>query len=132
MARGEDSRAAFMEDLRAWVREVVSTIRDASTPVPAAAPPPPVGKCPCCAAAVVEKFKFFACASCSFKLWKRIAGKRISAPLAGVLLRSRRTRLLPGFRSKAGKRFSAALILDPTGAVRLSFGRDPPAANEPA
>ena len=122
MARGDGSRAAFMADIRAYVKEVVETIAAA-----AAAPAGPgqavaeVGECPRCGAVVAERFKFFACARCPFKVWKRIAGKTVSPALAAVLLRGRRTRRLPGFRSKAGKRFSAALILDEAGAVRLSF-----------
>jgi len=125
IARGEDSRPAFMRDIATYVTEVVAAIRAAPAPAAAAAPAEPIGACPCCRGAVVEKFKYFACGACDFKLWKRIAGKAISPALAGLLLRARRTRILPGFRSKAGKRFAAALILDETGAARLDFGTPP-------
>jgi DNA topoisomerase-3 len=119
IARGEDSRPSFMAAIASYVADVVAAIRAApATTRPAV---PPVGPCPRCGHAVVDKFKFYACSACDFKLWKRIVGKAISPALAGVLLRTRRTMTLPGFRSKAGKRFSAALVLDETGTAQLDF-----------
>src|SRR5262249_18000385 len=90
-------------------------------PPGSAAGPGKVGACPRCRGDVAERFKYFACSACDFKLWKRVAGKRISAALAAVLLGRGRTRRLPGFRSKGGKRFAAALVLD-GGEVRLELG----------
>jgi DNA topoisomerase-3 len=139
VARGEEGRAAFMADIAAYVRGFVAEIRAAAPPAATAAAPllaaAPVGRCPRCRGDVVEKYKFFACAGCDFKLWKRIAGKAVSAALAAVLLGARRTRTLPGFRSKAGKRFAAALVLADDGQVRLDFDAAParpPAAGAPA
>ncbi len=140
MARGDEAAAAFMADLHAYVRDFVDAIKaaPAAAAVPAA-PAEAVGRCPRCGQAVVEKFKTYDCAACDFKLWKKIAGKTISRALAGVLLRTRRTQTLPGFRSKQGKRFKAALVLDETGEARLDFGAGPtprpprpPPARKPA
>jgi DNA topoisomerase-3 len=123
MARGGEAREAFMRDIAAYVREIVDAVRARPAPPREAAPvAPPIGVCPRCGGAVSEKFKFFECAGKDFKLWKRIAGKAISPALAALLLRTRRTRKLPGFRSKAGKRFSAALVLEEGGEVKLDFG----------
>ena len=132
MARGDGARAGFMADIAGYVRGFVDAIRaspsSSSAGAAAAASVPPVGKCPRCGGEVREKFKFFACGGCDFKLWKRVAGKTVSPALAGLLLRARRTRPLRGFRSKAGKRFAAALVLDETGAVKLDFGEKTTAA----
>jgi DNA topoisomerase-3 len=59
--------------------------------------------------------------TCGFAIQKRIAGRAISAALAGVLLNRRRTQVLRGFRSKAGKQFSAMLVLDEQHEVRFEF-----------
>jgi len=48
---------------------------------------------------------------CKFVIWKKIAGKRISAPMAKTLLAKGHTRQLKGFKSKAGKLFEARLKL---------------------
>jgi DNA topoisomerase-3 len=129
MARGQDARPAFMRDIDAYVRKIVDEARAA--PQIAAPAREPVGRCPRCGRDVVEKLKFFACSACDFKLWKRIAGKAVSAKLAAVLLRVGKTQILPGFRSKAGKRFSAALRLT-DGEVKLDFGSASAPAPAPA
>lgn len=127
MARGDEERAKFMQDIEGYVRGIVERIKSSAPgegPVVAAVAKvssPPIGACPLCKGEVFEQFKYFACAKCDFKLWKQVAGKKVSSALAQVLLARGRTKLLPGFRSKAGKPFSAALVLDETGAVRLSF-----------
>jgi DNA topoisomerase-3 len=125
MARGDDARAAFMRDIDAYVRKIVDEARAA--PQIAAPAREPVGRCPKCGQDVVEKLKFFACGGCDFKIWKKIAGKSVGTKLAAVLLRVGHTHILQGFRSKAGKRFQAALrIVD--GQVKLDFGNSAPAS----
>jgi DNA topoisomerase-3 len=52
----------------------------------------------------------------------RVAGRAITAALAGVLLERRRSQPLRGFRSKAGKPFAAALVLGDDGELRFDFG----------
>ena len=132
IARGQDSRAAFMADIARYVADAIDTVRG-STP-PAAPPASPVAACPRCGAAVVAHPREFACTgTCGLTLRNRIAGRAITPALAGVLLERRRTQLLRGFRSKAGKPFAAILVLDDDGELRFEFaatGR-PPAPAEP-
>jgi DNA topoisomerase-3 len=76
---------------------------------------------------VVETKKSYGCSAwkdkgCKFAIWKTIAGKRISEAQAKQLLKDGRTAQLKGFKSKAGKPFSAALALDSEHRVRLEFG----------
>jgi DNA topoisomerase-3 len=79
-----------------------------------------------CGAPVVETKKAYGCSAwksgCKFAIWKSISGKRIRAPQARQLLTQGHTGQLKGFKSKAGKPYSAALVLDGEHRVRLDFG----------
>jgi DNA topoisomerase-3 len=125
IARGQESRAAFMSDIARYVRETVDAIR-ASAPAPLdAAARPIVGRCPKCGGAVQVGARAFACAGgCGFSMRKNVAGRAIGDKLAAVLLARRRSEVLRGFRSKAGKRFAAALLLEDDGELRFDFARD--------
>jgi DNA topoisomerase-3 len=87
--------------------------------------PAALGPCPLCASDVVEQAKSYGCSGwkrgCRFTIWKTIAGKAIGLRAAQALLKSGRTALLKGFRSKAGKPFEARLKLE-EGEVRFDFG----------
>ena len=87
--------------------------------------PTSLGKCPLCESGqVVEQKLSFSCDTwkdgCKFVIWKTIAGKRISARTAKTLLTKSSTSILKGFKSKAGKPFSAKLKLQ-DGRVELEF-----------
>jgi DNA topoisomerase-3 len=127
IARGEDSRARFMADIAAYVASMIDAIRG-STP-PAAPPATPIGKCPRCRArgvtpipSVGDRGREYTC-ECGLAIGKRIAGREITPALVGVLLDRGRTSVLRGFRSKAGKKFAAMLVLDDEGRVRFEFER---------
>ncbi|MFL6057281.1 MAG: topoisomerase C-terminal repeat-containing protein, partial [Rubrobacteraceae bacterium] len=86
-----------------------------------------LGPCPKCGSPVVETQKAYGCSAwktsgCDFAIWKQVSGKRLSEGLAKQLLARGRTGQLKGFRSKAGKPYSAALKLDGDHKVRLEFG----------
>ena len=72
----------------------------------------------------MEQLKSYSCTrwrdGCKFTIWKKIAGKTISAATAKALLGQGKTRLLKGFKSRAGKRFEARLKLDGTD-VKFDF-----------
>lgn len=67
--------------------------------------------CPCCSGSLKEKGKLYECA-CGFKLWKTIAHKTLTESQMKDLLEKGVTEKITGFISKAGKEFSARLILD--------------------
>jgi DNA topoisomerase-3 len=73
----------------------------------------PVGDCPVCGSAVVERPKSFSCsgASCDLVVWKTVAKKRIGIRTARVLLTKGQTSMLNGFKSKKGNSFDARLVL---------------------
>ena len=83
-----------------------------------------LGSCPICGAEVVEQQKSYSCSQwkqgCKFVIWKTMASKRIGRRTAQMLLRSKRTSVLKGFRSKQGKTFDARLKLE-DGQVRFDF-----------
>lgn len=101
-----------------------------------------IGKCPRCGADVIDrgaKAKACSCSSnkgkrdgdgkwvqtegCGFAIWKTVAGKKLSAAQLGKLLDGGTTGKIAGFKSKAGKDFSAKLKLaaDKSGKVEFVF-----------
>ncbi|MCB9735417.1 MAG: DNA topoisomerase 3 [Deltaproteobacteria bacterium] len=134
LAEGRGDAAAFMAEIVAFTTETVRALRLAEPPAMAAAKAedaaakPALGVCPLCGQPVTEGRKAYSCASgraCDFVIWKTIAGKKVSPALAQVLLARRRSMVLKGFKSKAGKRFQAALVLGDDGKVALDFGQGP-------
>ena len=131
MEKGADSREAFMQDISGFATSVVEDVRrmegeKVAAPV-SRSKKEPLGPCPKCASPVVETPKAYSCSAwkssgCKFAIWKTVAGKRVSPAQAGQLLRKGKTGQLKGFKSKAGKPFSAALALDTGHRVKLEFG----------
>lgn len=79
-----------------------------------------IGNCPRCGNPVLEQYRSYSCSQCELVIWKTISGKKVSPKLAQLLLAGKKSMKLKGFRSKAGKRFSAALELK-DGKVELLF-----------
>ena len=119
IARGEDSRLVFMADIRRYVTEIVNAIRGAAPPD--APPAVSIGRCPRCGHDVVSRSRGYPCTSCDFAMPNRVAGRMIAPALAGVLLGRGVSQVLRGFRSKKGKKFSAALRLEPDGRIAFQF-----------
>jgi DNA topoisomerase-3 len=133
MERGAEKRPDFMAAIGEFTRTLVEEVRakegeKVAAPAKAGgngADNASLGTCPKCGAPVVETKKSYGCSAwkegCKFAIWKTISGKRISAPQARQLLTKGRTGQLKGFKSKAGKPYSAALVLDEGHKVKLEF-----------
>ncbi len=83
-----------------------------------------VGKCPRCGSDVIRGIYHYGCAdykNCDFRIWLEMAGRVISFAQAKQLLENGRTCRIDGFRSRAGKLFSAPLKLEDGKAV-FDFG----------
>lgn len=87
-----------------------------------------IGKCPKCGADVVENQRAFGCSKwrredggCRFTIWKTISGKEITKEIAKELLENKKTAVMSGFTSHAGRPFSAALIIKEDGSVGFEF-----------
>jgi DNA topoisomerase-3 len=136
MERSAEDRAAFMSDIRNFATALVEEVRRKEGEKVAASRKngminghrpsgEPLGTCPRCGAPVVETKKAYGCSAwktgCKFAVWKTISGKRVSESQAKQLLKEGRTGKLKGFKSKAGKPYSAALVLDAEHRVKLEF-----------
>jgi len=128
MAEGNDDRQAFMADIRSYTEEIIAGIRAVTDEqVKGAgfkAPPPTgdvLGKCRSCKEDVRAARYGWSCTACELHIPGRIAGRDISERMAKTLLSKGETKAVKGFRSKAGKDFSAALRFDDTWRVRFTF-----------
>ncbi|MBI3415212.1 MAG: DNA topoisomerase III [Verrucomicrobia bacterium] len=88
----------------------------------------PIGKCPKCGARVFESEKDYLCEksqadtkSCKFKTGKIICQRPIERDQVIKLLTKGRTDLLEKFISKAGRPFSAHLVVEDSGKVVFEF-----------
>ena len=147
---GRAKAKAFLEDIAALTTRIVGDVgRQERAVVAPAAPEAPVrpartrratgsvpkedaaiGVCPLCGGAIVEGRKGFGCSrwrptdgACRWVLWKSVAGKQLTVTQARDLLsRGVTSRVLRGFRSKAGTAFAARLQLErATGRVSFLF-----------
>jgi DNA topoisomerase-3 len=136
MEGGADDRARFMNDISGFATTLVEEVRAKEGEKVVATTTrgtnggvessEPLGSCPKCGSPVVETKKAYGCSAwkngCKFTIWKTVSGKRISGAQARQLLTKGRTGQLKGFKSKAGKPYSAALILDGEHKVRMELG----------
>jgi DNA topoisomerase-3 len=136
MEKAAGSRKDFMMDIEDFASALVEEVRNKEGERIAALAGTgkngggkssgPLGVCPKCGSPVVETKKSYGCSAwksgCKFAIWKTVSGKRISVAQAKQLLTKGRTGQLKGFKSKAGKPYSAALVLDKEHKVRLEFG----------
>lgn len=79
--------------------------------------------CPNCGKQVVLTMKNACCSTCSFKLWRKLAGKTLSKTHIEAIISKGRCEEINGFVSKAGKTFSALVVLDDNkmGQVKFEF-----------
>ncbi|RAP34811.1 DNA topoisomerase III, partial [Candidatus Marinamargulisbacteria bacterium SCGC AAA071-K20] len=75
-----------------------------------------IGTCPLCQGDIVETAKAFSCdnwktTGCKFAIWKEIAKRKMKKDEAIKLIKDGKLEKVEGFKSKAGKPFSADLVL---------------------
>ena len=130
IADGRYDATTFMDEIRRFTREAVHAITSATPPqaLGTANTAEVLGQCPVCGTAVTLGRKAYTCErkrDCTFVVFTKVAGKTVSPNLLKLLLSKGRSSVLPGFKSKAGKRFKAALVLGKDGTVTLDFGAGP-------
>lgn len=80
--------------------------------------------CPKCGKTIRENEKAYGCTGykdgCDFKIWKTIAGKKITPAMADQLLTKGKTGKIKGFKKTTGGTFDAYLVLQ-DGKVSFSF-----------
>ena len=84
-----------------------------------------IGVCPLCGKDIYENKKAFACSGykegCKFTIGKTISSKSITKSIVKELLKNKKTKKIDDFKSKAGKNFSAKLILKKDGTIGFEF-----------
>ena len=126
---GNGTAEGFLEGITGLVRELLQEVGSASSAVPGRSTghARAIGACPSCGKGVVDRGKVYGCSAwretgCGFRVWKVMSGKKLSVGQVKRLLKNGHTDLIKGFKSKAGKRFEAALKLDGQNGVVFDFG----------
>lgn len=134
MAEGENDDLDFLDGIHKYVESATSEWKSIETiagekkekiytdrPSVAAN----LGPCPVCQAEVKDFPKSYSCSrwkeGCGFTIWKIVAKKKLSESIVKILMTSKKTDLLKGFKSKAGKSFEAYLLLNKEGKVEFEF-----------
>jgi DNA topoisomerase III len=138
----EDTRPAFMEDIKKFTTETVQELDKLKGVQIERAK---LGPCPICGREITENRKGYSCWSredpgCGFVIWKKKAGKSLPVSVAKELIESlrlsresgedpgvgRTEKPVTGFRSRAGRTFRAKLRLEQTdeGKWRVEFDEE--------
>src|SRR4029450_6336632 len=144
---GDDTRPAFMDDIKKFTTETVQELDKLKGVQIERAK---LGPCPICGREITENRKGFSCWSredpgCGFVIWKKKAGKNLPVAVGKELIESLRAaresgeapgvgrteKPVTGFRSRAGRTFRAKLRLEQVeeGKWRVDFDED--GAKEP-
>jgi hypothetical protein len=123
---------AFMTELSQYIHEMIATLK--ATPVrlikdsgksATKQTEKTYGTCPFCGHPVVGSPKAFGCSNwrngCKFTIWKKIAGKQIPEEAVEKLIATGKTEKMTGFTSRAGKPFSAALVIKEDRTIGFEF-----------
>jgi DNA topoisomerase-3 len=132
METGQLKRDVFMEHIEQVTRDLVERIRKGDIPeeayVTVEAP------CPKCGGVVQENYRKFQCQKCDFSLWAVLSGRDWAPEEVAELFQKRFVGPLAGFRSRAGKPFSAGIRLTDEHKLEFDFGQarlEEEAANPP-
>lgn len=126
MAQGHYARQTFLEEIKAFTEKIVTHVGGGTATLSNPSTGKTHGTCPLCQKGTIQENKLsLGCSDwkstqCPFTIWKTIAGKTLSEEDLQSLLKTGKTPVLDGFKSKAGKPFKAGLILK-DGKVQFQF-----------
>ena len=110
-----------MRQIRELTVQIVEKIRNGGEP-PEGAFENLDAACPKCGAHPLKQdYRTYRCAQCDYVFWKTLAGREFSPEEVQTLLRDRKIGPLEGFRSKMGRAFKAALLLDEEHKAKFEF-----------
>lgn len=127
IAKGQFTVEAFLDALDIFIKEQVTNVQLGAMQGGTAKTDNGKGvrlkaRCPSCGGGIVISPKLYACAGCKLRVWADIAGKKLSHTQAESLFGKGKTEVIKGFKSKAGKPFNAALVLDlPNNQAKFDF-----------
>jgi DNA topoisomerase-3 len=125
MEQGQLQRAAFMQEIEAYTKDIVSRAKSLAAEIKNRAFPDLQATCPKCGAQGLKQTdESYECREpeCGFKAKKYIAGRLLAENEAKELFSKRLVGPLEGFKSKFNKPFDAALELDAKFKVNFVFG----------
>ena len=121
MEQGLLPREEFMRQIRDLTRQIVDKIRNGGEP-PEGAFENLDAKCPKCGAHPLKQdYRTYRCTQCDYVFFKTLAGREFSPEEVQTLLAERKVGPLEGFRSKMGRAFKAALLLDEEHKAKFEF-----------
>jgi DNA topoisomerase III len=123
MAKGGMERNEFMREIKEFTREIVEKAKNFEGDTVSGDFETLEVKCPKCGGGPFdEDYRTFKCRSCGLIIWKTMAGRLFEAAEVEKLLTERRVGPLEGFRSKVGRKFSAAVKLNGDFKQEFDFG----------
>ena len=121
MEQGLLPREEFMRQIRDLTLQIVEKIRNGGEP-PEGAFENLDAKCPKCGAHPLKQdYRTYRCTQCDYVFFKTLAGREFSPEEVQTLLTERKVGPLEGFRSKMGRAFKAALLLDEEHKAKFEF-----------
>ncbi|MDD5349734.1 MAG: DNA topoisomerase III [Chthoniobacteraceae bacterium] len=121
MEQSQLPREEFMRQIRELTVQIVEKIRNGGEP-PEGAFENLDATCPKCGAHPLKQdYRTYRCTQCDYVFWKTLAGREFSPEEVQTLLRERKIGPLEGFRSKMGRAFKAALLLDEEHKAKFEF-----------
>ena len=132
METGKLQREVFMDHIEQVTRDLVERIKNGDIPDEAYATVE--APCPKCGGVIQENYRKFQCQNCDFSLWVVLSGRDWAPEEIAELITRRFVGPLTGFRSRAGKPYSAGIRLSPDLKLEFDFGQarlDEEAQNPP-
>jgi DNA topoisomerase-3 len=115
---GQRAAGDFMDEIRAYTREIVEHARSFEYE-DLYAKDPDLGPCPSCGRPVVEAPWFYRCQEkperdpdCPLRVWKDTSGRYIDRGTAATLIRDGKTGVLEGFTARNGRTYQGVLEID--------------------
>jgi DNA topoisomerase-3 len=123
MAKGALKRNDFMAHIKEFTREIVEKAKNFEGDSVSGNFEPLEVRCPKCGADPFdEEYRTFKCRSCGLLIWKTMAGRLFERGEIEKLLTQGRVGPLDGFRSKVGRKFTAAVKLGEDFKPEFDFG----------
>lgn len=119
---GEMKSARFTAEIKTYVEVLIEDLLKNCKPLDGvAATAEPIRTCPVCGKPMKNQKFTIGCpeegGGCGLKIYREINGKKLPPSAIEALLTKKRTSVLKGFTSKAGKKFDAALVIEETEAT---------------
>ena len=122
MERGRLERTAFMSKIKDLTREIVEKAKNFASDAVEGNYRTLDVQCPNCGAlGLKEDYRTYHCETCGFRIFKSIAGRMLTPEEVSTLISNKKLGPLEGFRSKAGRPFSATLVLNESNKPEFAF-----------